>query len=95
MYCKGILEDSLLAMDGSRRSQQKFLDSASNDADIRQALKGLGGNRVLERCIIVKQTLLDKQDIERIHAGELRRSANIIIKPKPWSYTILYFLSFN
>ena len=71
LYCKGVVEASLLAIKESRRSQQKFLDPDSKDTELRPATRGLGGNRVLERCIVIQQNHFEEHIVDRIRPGEL------------------------
>ena len=52
------VEIDLLCSD-ARRSQQKVLSCKSTDATLRHSTKGLGGNTQTQRCIILKQAVVE------------------------------------
>ena len=65
---KDTVESDMLRGDNCRRSQQKFLDHRSTSTD---ALLGVGGNRCIERCIIIKQSEVDSTRLQVIRDGNL------------------------
>jgi len=65
---KDTVETDMLRSDNCRRSQQKFLDHRSTSTDV---LLGAGGNRCIERCIIIKQSEVDSTRLQVIREGNL------------------------
>ena len=70
---KDTVETDMLRSDNCRRSQQKFLDHRSTSTD---ALLGAGGNRCIERCIIIKQSEVDSTRLQVIREGNLTCISN-------------------
>ena len=63
---KETVETDMLRSDNCRRSQQKFIDHRSTSTD---ALLHGGGNRCIERCIIIKQSDVDSTQLQMIREG--------------------------
>ena len=65
---KDTVETDMLRSDNCRRSQQKFPDHRSTSTD---ALLRVGGNRCIERCIIIKQSEVDCSQLQMICEGNM------------------------
>lgn len=68
---KAALEGQLLSTGKARRSQQKFLNPKSSDAEVQLSSQGVGGNTANQRCIILQQTIIDQEHLNTIREGML------------------------
>ena len=75
---KEAVEADMLSSDKCRRSQQKFLHHRSNTAELTNAVLGVGGNRCIERCIIIQQSEIQSTLIQTIREGTLTCLATVI-----------------